>query len=174
MIFHVSIAFFFITTPKSREVCNLIFRVLECQPCEAKSRLTLNLEDVFQNKIALSCFSQYMEAHGYGNIFNLLMEVENIPFKLATNPPKRTQSVNSSPLKTPPVSASSDTSFKNKSFNESCASPKKIFSQYISDDAPCKVRLPEELKNDIQSSCDNPDFGSDNLKEFLYQLIKKE
>uniref|UniRef100_A0A224XQF6 Putativekinase prka anchor protein 10 n=1 Tax=Panstrongylus lignarius TaxID=156445 RepID=A0A224XQF6_9HEMI len=64
--------------PLSRFKCE----VLSKQICDAKSRLALNIEDVFHNKIALSYFSQFMEARGHVNIFNLLMDIENVPFKL--------------------------------------------------------------------------------------------
>lgn len=143
------------------------------QPCEAKSRLSLNVEDVFHNKIALSYFSQYMEAHGYGNLFNLLMEVENIPFKLSTVPPKRTQSSSTSPSKT---FISSDSVGKSRSLSDSNVSPKRVFSQYISEDAPYKVRLPEEFRNEIHAACynENTEYHFDNVKEYIYQQIKKD
>lgn len=117
-----------------------------------------------------------MEAHGNGNVFNLLMDVENIPFKLSSVPQKRTHSLSGSPLKTPPFSNSDSCGIKNKSFNEPNVSPRKIFSQYISEDAPYRVRLPDDLRVEIHSACANEtsNFRFDKLKDHIHQVIKKE
>lgn len=149
------------------------YEQIQSLPCESKSRLSLNLEDVFNNKVALSYFSQFMEAHGYGNILSLLLDVESIPFRISNGIPKQTQSAASSPSKS---SMKSVDPYVQKSLNEH-SSPKKIFSQYLCDDSPFRVRLPEELRIEVQSaycSADFDYFSFDNLREYLHQLIKKE
>ena len=114
-----------------------------------------------------------MEAHGYGNIFSLLLEIENNAVNLSNAAPKRTP--RSSPSKTSAVRKSSDLS-EVKSVSDYSISPNRIFAQYLSDDSPFKVRLPEELKSEIQSACCNEDtkYCFDNLREYMHQLIKKE
>lgn len=114
-----------------------------------------------------------MEAHGYGNVLSLLLDVESIPFRISNGIPKQTQSAASSPSKS---SSKSVDPFVQKNVNEH-NSPKKIFTQYLCDDSPFRVRLPEELRTEVQSAYCSADFdyySFDNLREYLHQLIKKE
>uniref|UniRef100_T1HRK5 RGS domain-containing protein n=2 Tax=Rhodnius prolixus TaxID=13249 RepID=T1HRK5_RHOPR len=156
--------------PLSRFKCEILSKQL----CEAKSRLALNIEDVFHNKIALSYFSQFMEARGHVNIFNLLMDLENVPFKLDTPTLKKTGSLVGTPCKTHQSGNSdiSDTAINDYSFM--CTT--KIYNQYLCDDATHKVRIPEELKLSIQIALNAMETSNclAQLKDYTFHLIRRE
>ncbi|KAK9497020.1 hypothetical protein O3M35_012812 [Rhynocoris fuscipes] len=159
--------------PLSRFRCDLICREL----CEPKSRLSLILEDVFQNKIALSYFSQFMEAKGHVNIFNLLMDLENIAFKLNTPILRKAHSIVSSPSKTSSdKSAASDSSDRTVINDNSFLNLTKIFNQYLNDDSPNRVRIPDELRLSLLSANNATDTSIPlaQLKEHVSNVIKRE
>jgi hypothetical protein len=150
---------------------NISYLLIGKQPCEKTSRLSLELEDVLNNKIALSYFSQYMESRDYWNILSLWLEIEQVPLPIQTYLHKRTLSISSSPSKLPSGADNSDTDTKglvNKVM--------KIMQNYINDDAPYKVRVPDDLRAEIVESTisDNAAISLNHIKDYVIQTMKKE
>ncbi|KAL1140463.1 hypothetical protein AAG570_000395 [Ranatra chinensis] len=141
-------------------------------PCERKSRLSLELEDVLNNKIALSYFSQYMESRGYTNILSLWLDLEQVPFSLHTYSHKRLYSVFNSPSKSTPQGGND----KASEGHVGSARLIKLLRTYFNDDAPFRVRVPEELRLEIQEKV-NKEASVDcltRLKDHLIYTMKKE
>ncbi|XP_014246068.1 A-kinase anchor protein 10, mitochondrial [Cimex lectularius] len=129
------------------------------QPCEKLSRLSLGLEDAIHNKTALSYLSQYMEVRGYSNLFNLLADLERLPFRLQPSP----RSAHS------PSGLSTDEA-------NSVLSIRHIFDKYLNEESHCKVKMPDDIKLAVLSalSSDQTDVQISKLKNAVFYLIKKD
>ncbi|XP_075221188.1 A-kinase anchoring protein pkaap [Lycorma delicatula] len=189
----------------NREPCclgplsNFVCDVKDYKPIGNKSRLSLTFLEALHDKLALSYFSQYLEARNYVSLLNVLLDLEQLlktTVSILNCDENQTLVKNENNTKTFVIRArSNDVVFEGSTGSDNrtvrprirCASESnerlssvtwiKIWQRYLADDAPEHIRVPEEIRSRIQACLthhDSSEWVFQKLHEHVFQTVEKD
>lgn len=145
------------------------------------SRLSLSFQEMIQDKVAFSYFSQFMEIKGYAVLLNLWLDIQQLCSNCAhVSGSSRDEhcKLNSVFKKSYARSSSSDRSERDsdsrmggRTIRGRCSSDsgertstvsaivQKIWQRYLSDNATFCVKVPEDLRSNFYEDMNNEDNG---------------